>query len=92
MSDDVVSLGKFTGDAKFMSPEQTLRNALADIGKEGALKKGTKLIVLAVDDFNSTYNINFYQSGMKMSECVTLCELGKMRFLEQMDFFQPERD
>ena len=32
------------------------------------------------------YEVSFVQAGMKMSECLTLCEISKSLFLEQMNY------
>lgn len=87
MSDDkkVISLAGVTGDAGFQSPEQLLREAIKEIGKSGAFEKGEKLLILALDD-NGQYDISFMQAGMKMSECVTLCEVAKTIFLREMEY------
>lgn len=83
--DKVVSLSKITGDAGFDSPEQVLRDAIKEIGRRGAFENGKKLLILALDD-NNQYSVSFMQAGMKMSECVTLCEVAKTIFLREMEY------
>lgn len=86
MSDDnLISLSAATGDASFDSPEQVLRDAIKEIGQRGAFEKGKKLLILALDD-DGQYTISFMQAGMKMSECVTLCEVAKTIFLREMEY------
>ncbi len=82
----ITSLGKFSNNGKLYSPEETLKDALSDVGVQGALKDGKKCLVLALDESNGEYKINFYQAGMKMSECMALCEIAKSLFLEQMGY------
>lgn len=45
-----------------------------------------KGIVLLLDDNDGHFDIRFFNSGMKMSECVTVTECGKMRFLGEMGY------
>ncbi len=87
MGDDenVISLAGVTKNAKFDSPEQVLRDAIKEIGQRGAFMNGSKLLILALDD-NDGYSISFMQAGMKMSECVTLCEVAKTIFLRDMEY------
>lgn len=86
MTDDVVHLGKVKRDGMMFTPEQTLRECIADLGKRGAFEKGKKLIVLCLDDTDECYRVSFQQCGMRMSECVTLCEIGKTLFKEEMEY------
>jgi len=90
MSDDVISLANRQNDATLQSPEQALREALKDIGQYGAFKEGKKLLILALDDNHDDYNVSFIQAGMKMSECLTLCETAKIIFLEQMGYINAQ--
>lgn len=91
MSDKIISLAQKTGDASFQTPEMALKDALDDIGKRGAFKEGKKLLILCVDqgEKEDKYEVSFIQAGMKMSECLALCEVGKTLFLEQMEYINP---
>jgi glucan biosynthesis protein len=85
MNDDVISMANKMNDGSFHTPKQALEEAISEIGKSGAFKEGKKVLVLALDD-NGGYNISFIQAGMKMSECVSLCEVAKTLFLGEMDY------
>jgi len=86
MSENVISLAKKTNDGTMQTPEQALKDCLDNlIGKHGAFEKGKKILILSLDD-DDGYNISFVQAGMKMSECVTLCEISKTLFLEEMNY------
>jgi len=87
MSDDgkIISLSEATGDAGFQSPSQVLEAASKEIGERGAFKNGKKLLILALDD-DGQYSVSFMQAGMKMSECLTLCEVAKTLFLSEMEY------
>lgn len=89
MSDDnVISLAKKTDSAAFVSVEDALKEALADIGKNGAFKNGKKVLILAIDDTNENFDVSFIQAGMKMSQCVTVCEVAKTIFLRSMGYIE----
>lgn len=81
----IKSMADHTNDGTKRSPEQCLQDCLEDIGKRGAFKNGKKLLVIALDDFDG-YQMNWAQAGMKMSECLALCEVAKTSFLEQMEY------
>lgn len=83
---NIIDLSAKTDDATFRSPKQCLEECLADLGKHGAFEHGTKLLVLVLDDSDGQYNTNFAQAGMKMSECVALCEVSKTVFLAEMGY------
>lgn len=84
--DNVISLGQKTDDAKFVSVEDALREAISDIGKNGAFKNGKKVLILALDDTSENFEVSFIQAGMKMSQCVSLCEAAKAIFLRNMGY------
>lgn len=89
MSDKIVSLGEFADNAVMLTPEAVLKLALADIGVEGALEKGTKILIVALDETDLEgrgYDISWYQAGMKMSECLALTEVVKVRLLANMGY------
>ena len=84
MKPTVVKIGDYSGDAGHFSIKDSLEEAIERIGKEGAFEKGRKVMIVALDDTDECYNISFIQSGMRMSECITLCEVAKVEFLRQM--------
>lgn len=87
MSDEnIVNMAFHSGSAKMLSPEGALREALKDIGENGAFKDGKKLLILALDESNDEYSISFIQAGMSMSECISLCEISKSVFKNQMGY------
>ena len=86
----IVSLSEAHNNGIVRSPKDALEDALGDIGKNGALEKGKKLIIISLDDEGNgdTYTVNWYQAGMKMSQCVALCEVAKIQFLTEMEYIQ----
>lgn len=94
MSDNTISLAERFNDARLITPEQTLQNALGDIGKDGALKNGKKILILAVDQGpdKDQYDLSWYQAGMCMSECIALLRVAENRFLREMRFLVDHSD
>ena len=91
MSKDIVKLADKTNNGFMQSIEYALEDALKQVGKNGAFEKGSKILILALDDTEENYSISFIQGGMKMSECVGLCETAKTIFLSEMNYINSER-
>ena len=87
---NIESIGRASGDGTMMRPEDTLKDALDSIGKEGSLKNGNKVLVLALDDTHENFNITFFQAGMTMSQCLAVCETAKSIFLREMGYLISE--
>jgi len=83
---NVISLSDKTKDARHQSPEQCLNRALKDIGKVGALEKGSKILVICLDDNDDEYNITWYQAGMRMSQCVALARITEQCFMNELGY------
>lgn len=45
-----------------------------------------KAVILYLNDDNGQYSIRWAQAGLRMSGCVTLCELGKEKFKDEMGY------
>ena len=86
MSDKISKLSDKTRSAFMHTPKEALQDSLEHIGKNGAFKEATKLIVLCLDDTSGNYNVNYVQAGMKASECVGLLEIAKTLFLTEMEY------
>ncbi len=86
MKDKIVKLSEKTGNGFTYTIEDALNDALANVGKKGAFESGKKVLVLALDDNDGNYSISFIQGGMKMSECIGLCETAKAVFLSEMNY------
>lgn len=83
---NIVRMSDKTNNASYSTPEQALRDALEEIGKRGAFKNGKKLLILALDDTDENFNVSFIQAGMKMSECVAVCDVAKNIFKSNMGY------
>lgn len=69
------------------SPEQMLEDAISiirDKEDNSHFKKANKMLIISVNTKNNNYEIGWMQAGMKMSECISLCEVAKMKFLSEM--------
>lgn len=89
MSKTITRMSEFKNDANLCSPQQALEDALREITEvnRGAFNKDcTKLLVLAVDDSSGSFQVSFIQAGMKMSECISLCEIAKLVFMREMNY------
>ena len=84
--DKVISMSERMNDGTLQTPRQALEDALEDIGKNGAFKEGRKLLILSLDDTQDNYSVTFIQAGMRMSECMALCEVSKTIFLKEMEY------
>ena len=79
--DDVISMAERAQSGTRWSIEDMLKDLIADKERLGEYNKA---IVLLLND-DGGYSVGFSQAGMKMSECVALCEIGKDRFKEHME-------
>jgi len=77
-----------TKDSRHLSIKQALESALLDIDRKdgGAFINGKKVLILALDESDGQYQVSFVQAGMKMSECLALCEIGNSIFKSQMNY------
>ena len=81
----IISLAEVADSGMHRSPETMLVEALEEV-RNGSRSNRKKMLVLTVDEENDSYIINWMQAGMKMSQCLTLCEVSKMRFLTDMGY------
>lgn len=83
----VKSIGHIKDNALLVTPEQCIQSVLHDdLGKRGAFKKGTKILVLALDDTDGEYSFSFSQGGMKVSEMISLISVFKKYLINMMGF------
>jgi hypothetical protein len=85
---EIVNLSERSENAAHRSPEQLLKDALSYI-EEGRFEGFKKMLILTVDEQDEQYRVYWMQAGMKNSECVALCETGKMKFFEEMNYVLP---
>jgi len=84
----IINMAKASNNGTLQAPEQALNDALEAIGTQGAFKNGKKILILALDEGENQdqYAVSFIQAGMKMSQCVSLCEVAKTIFLNEMGY------
>ena len=83
MTDKITSLGIATNNGRMMSPIDQLKQAIADI--EAGHIDPDQILILSVNT-KDQYSVNFHQAGLKMSECLSLCEVAKTIFLTEMEY------
>ena len=83
---DLISLSEKTNDATLRPPMQALEEAIKHCQEGGLLEGRRKILILSLDDANGEYKVNFIQSGMNMSQCLTVCEVAKAVFLAEMNY------
>ncbi len=45
-----------------------------------------KAVVLALNEADGDYDISWFNAGMKMSECIALCDIAQSRFRDEMNY------
>lgn len=84
MADNIEDIGKHANNGTMSSPINKLRSAIEDI--ENGDISPDKILILSLNTENGSYIINWHQAGMRMSECITLCEISKAKFLAEMGY------
>ncbi len=77
----VIKLVDSTGLGQHQTPEDALKEALADIDNDGVLENGKKILILALGD---EFELEFYQAGMSVAEMITLCEMVKANLMREL--------
>lgn len=65
--------------------ESLLKDSIEDIKTEEEFNPD-KAIILFLTTKDGQYVVNWSQANMKMSECITLCEIGKEMFKREMNY------
>lgn len=81
---EVVRLDRITNTSR-RTVKQLLEDELEHLNKGDSEFVPKKAIILYLDDENGYY-IDWSQAGMKMSECVNLCEISKSKFKKEMGY------
>lgn len=78
-----ISFAEKTCNGQIRSPLETLRSVIKDI--EDGTVDINKIVILGLNDKESHYSTYWWQGGMVMSECFTLCDISKIKFLYEME-------
>jgi len=81
---NLISLSEVTGHGTLRSPAQALDDAKQST--DGAFANGKKVLIIALDDSEGKYDVSFIQAGLHMSECLSLTEIAKDMFKQEMGF------
>ena len=82
---NIKSMANASGDSRHTDAKETMRATLSEF-EDGELKNHKKVLILALNEDNGSYDVAFRQAGMNMSECISLCEVIKPLFLEEMGY------
>jgi hypothetical protein len=82
----VTNLGEHSQDGRHWGVEQTLVDALEEVRR--GERKGSKVIVLFLDDGENKFDFGFRQGGMKASQIIALLEYAKAHFIHEMSVWQ----
>lgn len=66
----IINMSEKTNDSTFISPEQTLEEALDDL--RSGRKNYQKLFIITLDDSDNKYNMGFYSAKLKATEIIAL--------------------
>ena len=80
----VVPLSEHNYNSKSWTLVDGLKDLLNSI--ESGECKANKMLIMLLTDGNGSYKTNFINVGMSASECISLCEVSKIRFLGMMGF------
>lgn len=64
---------------------RTLNDCLKDIATEENFNP-QKVLILTINDTDQNYTVNWFQGGMKMSECISTIEIAKILFMKEMGY------
>jgi hypothetical protein len=82
MTADIETIGKNTGGQEALAAMFQKASQKILSGKWVA----NKAVILFVDDREGQFSVRFAQAGLKMSQCVTVCEIAKTVFLKEMGY------
>ena len=77
----VIKLVDSTGLGQHQTPKDALSEALNDVGNDGVLENGKKILILALGD---EFELEFYQAGMSVTEMIALCEIVKANLMHEL--------
>jgi hypothetical protein len=88
----VVPIREHSNDSGHITVRELLQDAIKyiDENPESIAGRSRKALIIFLDDTEGNYDTRFSQAGMRMSECVTLCEVAKYPFLEKMRYINTQ--
>ncbi len=86
MNSKIYELKKDPNRGDLRQPLDALEDAIASVGKNGALERGKKVLILALDETDGEYDVSFFQAGMHMSDMIALCDIAKSEFKREMGY------
>ena len=80
----VVSLGEYTNNGVMRDPISALKDVISLI--ESGEIEPDKILIMALQTKDGQYSTSWHQAGMKMSECLPLLDVTKIRILQEMEY------
>lgn len=87
-SDNVTYLSEVKQEEPDLTPDQLLADALKARGTDpdGTLSAAPKMIIIALNEPDGSYDTAFRFAGLRYSECIALLEIIKDKLLRDMSF------
>jgi hypothetical protein len=84
----IINIGETEQGGAHRTPKQALERALGKLGdsEEGAFEKGSKLLVVVLDDVSESYDIGWVQCGLTYLEAVALLDVAKSAMKRDMGY------
>lgn len=83
MSNEVIKFSEKSNSSFHWLPEDVLVEALKRV-RSGEWEGRRKIIVLSVDDTEGSFTVSELQSGMRLSQEITVLEFAKHSILKEM--------
>lgn len=81
----VSNIAEKTNSSMSVSVEMLLRDAIKDTSPGGKLENSKKVLILTLND-DDQFTVNYFNAGMKASECVALLDIAKNIFKTDMHY------
>ena len=81
-NNNVTHLSHRCSDGTRWTVEQMLEDALSEVKEHR--RTPTKAMVIFLDEESSNYDVGFSQSGLSMSQAISLIEVAKQSLLREM--------
>ena len=88
MTSNVTELSEYSGSGLMRDPMAALKDVISLI-EDGTIDPN-KILILSLETKNNIYSISWHQAGMKMSECLPLLDVAKIRILQEMGYIPYE--
>lgn len=88
IKNNITRLSDHADNGDMWTPIDALKDAIKEFEEGGEFHGVKKVMVLFVDDREEKYETTFRQAGMSSVDCISLCEISKIKFMKNMDFLK----